>query len=74
MKFQSTGLQEYGTTKVGMTRGEQCGSKMRRVLCKAIHLGDDGKHYAMWQFITAKTGKVSGKSSAWLTEIKENQC
>lgn len=69
MKYQTTGLQEYGSVKVGMHRLEQCGTKFRTVQCKAIHLGDDGKYYAMWQFILRSTGKISGKSPAWLTKI-----
>lgn len=69
MKYQSTNLQEYGNVKVGMRRREQQGKRMRSVVCKAINLGIDNKYYAMWMYTLPKTGKVSNKSSAWLTEI-----
>jgi hypothetical protein len=72
MKYQTTVLQEYGKIRVGMRRTEQEGKRTRTVVCKAIHLGIDGKYYAMWMYTLAKTGKVSNKSGAWLTEIQAN--
>ncbi len=72
-QYQSTNLKHFGDVSVGQFKEEPYGTKGRTRLltCKAIHLNTlSDAYYGLWQYVSKRTRKPTGSSSAYLELIK----
>ena len=70
-QYLNQGIFSYKNTQVGQTRVEKQGKRERLVKCKTILFGEDEKFYALWQFISKKTGRSTGKQATCFLEVIE---